>query len=330
MKISYALYELQPKTQVGKKTPPPARQGALLKIQWTEEKIGYADLHPWPEFGDLDLEAQLSELRNLRMTPLVEQAIWLASMDAQGRLEKRNTYDNQVLLKNNAILPFIDPHTVELLDPLVKQGYTKVKLKLGRHFDEEIQMINRLALTHNLKLRLDFNSRLSWNTFSQFILGLSPAAKKMIEYIEDPFPYEEAHWREARQMIPLAIDWELKKIPYDTTKAVEADVMVVKPTHQDVMKRMDQAKSWNKTLVVTSHMGHPLGVMQCMQVAQDLQKSHPNYVLEPGCMTFDLYEPTEFNSLLNLQGPFVKKVGGWGIGFDFVLKGQKWNQLKIR
>lgn len=330
MKIFYALYELQPKNYYPKKAPPPPRKGALLKIQWSDERIGYADLHPWPELGDPELEEHLSQLRQTKLTTLVEQAIWLATLDAHGRVEKRNIFDNQIMLRNNAILGRIDSHTVELLDPLVKKGFSIVKLKVGQNLEEEIQMINRIALTHDVKLRLDFNSKLTWSSFSKYLNGFSAQAKKMIEYIEDPFAYDPELWKEARQIVPLAIDWELDEVPLDQVEPVEADVLVLKPTHQDINGRVEQAKKWKKSVVITSHMGHPLGVMQCLQVAQDLYKKEPQLMRDPGCMTFDMYEPTEFHSLLNLQGPYARKVGGWGIGFDFVLKGQQWNQLKMR
>lgn len=330
MKFYYTLYDLVPKKLKPKDPEPVPRKGALLKVEWAEDRIGYADLHPWPEFGDMELEDHLAELRKMKLTHLVEQAIWLASIDAKARKEKRNIYDNQLLLKNNAILMRINPATVELFDPLVKAGFSKVKVKVGVELEDEIEMMNRAALTHNMKVRMDFNGRLSWNSFEKYMNGLTPAAKKSIEYFEDPFPYDANMWREARQIIPLAIDWELKKIPINQEEPVEADVLVIKPTHEDVNARIEQCTRWKKKMTVTSHMGHPLGVMQCAQVAQDLAKRFPDMMLDPGCLTFDVFEPNEFSSLLNLQGPFIKKIGGWGIGFDFILKSQKWNLLKTQ
>lgn len=330
MKFYYSLYELQPKKFRPKDPLPPVRKGAILKVEWNDEQIGYADLHPWPEFGDLELESQLAELRQMRLTPLVEQAIWLASIDAKGRKDRKNTFDNQSMMKNNALLLRINPYTVELLDPLVKQGFTKVKFKVGENIEDEIGLVNRVANTHQMIMRLDFNSRLTWASFQKFVDGLSPTAKRQIEYVEDPFPYNPEQWSKARKLVPMAIDWELKRVPHNQKELIEADVLVLKPTHDDVNVRVDQALRCNARMTVTSHMGHPLGVMQCMQVAQDLQSRYPNYVLDPGCMTFDVYEPTEYHSLLNIQGPYIRKVGGWGIGFDFVLKSQKWNQLRTR
>ncbi len=330
MKFYYTLYDLLPKRIRPKDPDPKPHRGALLKIEWSDDKIGYADLHPWPEYGDLELEEHLAQLRSMRLTPLVEQAIWLASLDAKARQEKRNIYENQPLLKNNALLMKINPHTVELFDPLVKAGFSRVKIKAGMEMDEEVELINRASLTHDMKIRIDFNSRLTWSAFEKYVGRLSQNAKRQIEYIEDPFPYDAAMWKEARQIIPLAIDWELKKIPLNQQQPVEADVLVVKPTHEDVNGRIEQCLNWNKKMTITSHMGHPLGVLQCAYVAQDLSKRYPNMMNDPGCLTFDVYEPNEFNSLLNIQGPFIKKVGGWGIGFDFVLKSQKWNLLKTQ
>ena len=319
-----------PKKLKPKDPQPVARKGAILKVVWDEEKIGFADLHPWPEFGDLELEEHLALLRQMKLTNLAEQAIWLASIDAKGRQEKRNIYDNQLLLKNNALLLRINPATVELLDPLAKAGFARVKVKVGIEPEDEIEMINRAALTHNMKIRMDFNSRLTWNSFEKYVNALTPQAKRQIEYFEDPFPYDAEMWKLARTIIPLAIDWELKKIPIEQEAPVEADFLIIKPTHDDVNARVDQCVKWKKKMVVTSHMGHPLGVLQCAYVAQDLAKRFPDMMLDPGCLTFDVFEPNEFSSLLNIQGPFIKKVGGWGIGFDFILKSQKWNLLKTQ
>lgn len=330
MKFYYSLYDLVPKKLNPKDFDPIPRKGALLKIEWNENKIGYADLHPWPEFGDMELEEHLVQLRQMKLTHLVEQAIWLASVDAKGRQEKKNIYDIQPLLKNNGILMRVNPWTVELFDPLAKAGFSNVKVKVGLELEEEIEIMNRMALTHDLKIRMDFNGRLTWNSFEKYIIGLSPQAKRQIEYFEDPFPYDAALWKEARKTIPLAIDWELKKIPISQEQPVEADVLVVKPTHEDVNARVEQCQKWNKKMTITSHMGHPLGVMQCACVAQDLAKRFPNMMLDPGCMSFDVFETTEFSPVLNLQGPYIRKVGGWGIGFDFVLKSQKWNLLRTQ
>jgi O-succinylbenzoate synthase len=215
-----------------------------------------------------------------------------------------------------------------MLDPLVKAGFQKVKVKVGVEMEPEIEMLNRAALTHDVKIRLDFNSRLTWNTFESYMKGLTPAAKRMIEYLEDPFPYEKDLWKEARQILPLAADWALRDIPLNQEEPIQADVLVIKPTHEDVNGRIEQCQKWGCKMVVTSNMGHPVGVMQCNYIAQDLAKRFAKMMLDPGCLTFDQFEPTEFNSVLNVTGPFVKRVAGWGIGFDFVLKSQKWNSLK--
>ncbi len=331
MKFEYSMYELFPKGSLKSETIVEPRRGALLKVEWNSEKIGYADLHPWPEFGDPELEEHLSELRNRKLTNLVEQAIWLASLDAKCRLEKVNIYDQQKILRNNGILTAASETSVERLDPFVVEGFQKVKIKVGYDLQSEVEMLNRAALTHSqLKFRLDFNSRLTGPSFEKFVKRLTPPAQRMVEYVEDPFPYHPELWKEARSLLPLAIDWELRHIPVDQERPVEADVLVVKPTHQDVNARLEQCQRWGRQMVITSHMGHPLGVMQCQAIAQDFAKRFPEIMLDPGCLTFDLYEPTVFNKELNVQGPFVRRVAGWGIGFDLLLKGQQWNRLKTQ
>jgi len=72
LKFFYAPYELLPLND------PEPRRGALLKVQWNEKKIGYADIHPWPELGDKPIEAHIKGLAEGKISTLVEQSIWLA------------------------------------------------------------------------------------------------------------------------------------------------------------------------------------------------------------------------------------------------------------
>ena len=62
--IWYSSYELKLKDFPGA----PARQGALVRVDG-----GVADLHPWPELGDLSIDEELEAIRNKMPTPLGEK-----------------------------------------------------------------------------------------------------------------------------------------------------------------------------------------------------------------------------------------------------------------
>lgn len=319
MKFFFAPYKLQVRDSSS------AREGALLKVEWSEEKIGYADLHPWPELGDESLTTQLDQLKKLKRTPLLEQAILLASRDADGRQKKINIYDDQPLLKNNALITSLNGKNFRSLSSLVDQGFTTFKIKAGLSVTDETKFINNLVETYPVKLRLDFNNRLSSQDFEKYQSVLSAKAKEQIEYVEDPFFYESTKWQYTKKSLKLALDWNLNQV--SSYELPEADVLIIKPTRDNVETRVAQAKKWGMKVTVTSHMGHPLGVMQCMQVAQSLHRDYPQIMNDPGCMTFDVYRSTEFHSDLNVEGPYIKKAKGYGIGFDVSLKGQKWLPL---
>ena len=64
-----------------------AREGALVNIDG-----GYASIFPWPELGDQPLREQLESLRSDFLTPLTQQAIFFAKIDADARQKKTSLF----------------------------------------------------------------------------------------------------------------------------------------------------------------------------------------------------------------------------------------------
>ena len=52
--------------------------GALIRVD-----DGFAAVHPWPEFGDAELEVQLQTLAQGGTTPLLERALHCAALDGE-------------------------------------------------------------------------------------------------------------------------------------------------------------------------------------------------------------------------------------------------------
>ena len=67
MKIWISRYELTARVNLNARARSIVRRGALLCVG-----SGFADLHPWPELGDQDLDQQLSGLARGQRTPQVE------------------------------------------------------------------------------------------------------------------------------------------------------------------------------------------------------------------------------------------------------------------
>lgn len=326
IKISSYSYTLRPMTSLNAITPVKEREGALLKVEWPDQKVGYADLHPWPELGDVPLQVHMQDLAKGKISSLVEQSIWLARRDAQWRADKKNYFDDGMPLRNNFTISNIHDVVPGFLDEIKAEGFTTVKLKVGRDLKQEIGFLSNLAAA-GLKIRLDFNAIASWQIFEKFMAQVPGTVLPFIEYIEDPFPYEEKSWSEAQKLAPIAVDNEYHKVRWNKNEKPPFDVMVVKPARVDVDKAVEFCKKWNLKMTITTSMDHPVGVAHAVSVAMELKKLHGDMILEAGCMTHRLYQMDLFVTELFTQGPYFAKGRGTGIGFDNILKALPWHPV---
>ncbi|WP_374029639.1 hypothetical protein [Bdellovibrio bacteriovorus] len=328
MKISYSPYTLKPTQSLNAASKPAPREGVLLKVEWADA-VGYADLHPWPELGDLALDEQLSLLRQGKITPQAEQSIWLARRDALLRKDKKNIFDQGERVKNNALLTDFAALKPGYLDELKKEGFTTLKVKVGRNLKEEAEILTHIAAA-GFKIRLDFNALGSWQIFEKFIGNLPLTVKALIEYVEDPFPFEIGAWSEAQKLVKIALDNQYDKVPWERLQKAPFDVVIIKPAKTDVDKAVERCLKWNLKAAVTSYMDHPVGVAHAVGIAMELKEKYSDMILECGCLTHRLYQMDVFSAEISTQGPYLLKVKGTGVGFDKVLGGLPWHQLKMR
>ena len=111
-RVKIHLYTLTPRGAPNSRTTGSARTGALLRVEFADEEIGYADCFPWPELGDAPLSAQLNSIKTGYLTPVTARSLYFASKDAQARLTDK--YNNKCLLP----VPAYDqlyPHSTLLL-----------------------------------------------------------------------------------------------------------------------------------------------------------------------------------------------------------------------
>ncbi|WP_295904125.1 o-succinylbenzoate synthase MenC [uncultured Bdellovibrio sp.] len=328
IKISYSPYTLKPVQSLNAVSSAAPREGVLLKVEWSDGLTGYADLHPWPELGDLSLEDQLSELRRGRMSVQIEQSIWLARRDAQLRKDKKSVFESGEKIKNNYLLSDFKLIKPGFLDELKTEGFTTLKMKVGRDLQEEADILTHIAAA-GLKIRLDFNAVGSWQTFERFIGNLPPTVRPLIEYVEDPFPFDVNAWKEAKKLVKIAIDNQYDRVPWDRLVAAPFDVIVMKPAKTDIDKAIERCKKWNLKATVTSYMDHPVGVAHAIGVAMELKKKYGEMILEAGCLTHRLYQMDPFAAEISTQGPYLLKVKGTGVGFDRLLEATSWFQIKM-
>ncbi len=321
MELFYAPYLLFPKQSLNRKisTSEP-RTGILLKIQ-KNKWVGYSDLHPWPELGDQPLDAHIKSFLDFNPSFLARVTMAQAQRDGDARTDNKALIAESPRLKNNLIVSDLDSLGQDALDLNKKLGFEVIKLKAGRDLEKELFYAKKILDSGNFGLRLDFNSCLDWNSFQKFFESIPT---KYIEYAEDPMPYTEEVWLEAQKFLPLALDFEAKKISWQKHQKPVAQVLIIKPQRMNMEVVIGCLQAWKIKFAVTSSMDHPLGVIQAYSWAQELQQKFSKQSLAPGCLTLEVFEDTQYHSEIFVEGPWIKSVEGFGSGFKKLLEGESW------
>ena len=305
------------------------KHGALLKVQWPNGNIGYADVHPLINFGDSPIDAHLEALAKGKMSTLVEQAIWMAKKDSVMRQNKTNAFSTAVRVKNHYLITDFTKFTDSNLKEVRTSGFTTLKMKVGFDLDEEAKFVVRTIKQNPVLMRLDFNARVGYDEFIRFMAQIGPTERAKIEFVEDPMPWNHQAWIEAAKLVTLAADHEMQNINLDKIKgSVPFKVVVIKPARQDVEKLVKTIDRHALKMVITSSMDHPVGIAHAGLVAAELKKFYPNTLLDCGCLTLRTYRPNEFTMRVMTQGPYITGVAGTGIGFDDLFAKQTWVPVK--
>ena len=328
MKFSYVKYLLNPIAELNSLSNQNPRQGALLKIEWPGALIGYSDLHPWPELGDIPLEKQLDDLSKGKISIQLEQSIWLARRDALARKADISLWSQVPRIKNNFLISDVSKAGEDVLDQARQSGFSTIKMKAGKDFEREMQFALRVLKNGNFMLRIDCNGSLHWQDFETFFSGVEKSYRARLDYVEDPFPYEEQIYREARVLTRVAVDRYFSKINFDQKEAPPVDQLILKPAIQDVEKFMIQVNKWNIPVTVTSYMDHPVGMVHAAILAGELKKNNEQLIGTSGCLHNHLYQKDVYQADMVIQGPYLQKVGGKGIGFDFRFHQEAWVPLR--
>jgi len=321
VKVSTHHYALQP-------GPDPARaargsrQGALLRIEFDDESIGYADLHPWEEFGHAPLTDHLASLRADQPTKLANLAIRHARTDAAARRAGVSLFDGLPEVHSHALFTDWISAPRSAFEQCAAEGYAAAKLKIGRDPKREAEALNALS-DLPLRWRLDANASAGIDVF---LAALAPAVRAKIDFLEDPISYDVATWStlSEHEKIPLALDWELPTTPPPWSGA---QILVVKPASQDAFPLALNAAHAGMQLVVTHSMDHPLGQSVALWTAMRLRQRHGELVLDGGLQAAGLYAADEFSDQIRLHGPQTIPPQGTGFGFDQQLACLSWMPL---
>jgi O-succinylbenzoate synthase len=309
--IEYWRYELTPKRRLSAVAEAGPRRGALIRVNG-----GVADIHPWPELGDLPLDEQLARLARGEITPLTERSLEFASIDASARRDGRSLFDGLTIPPSH--WPGPDP----------PPSFDTVKLK-------SIDVI-----PERVRLRIDFNATL---TAAEFVKVAATLPRERIDFIEDPCPYDASVWRELRERTGLRL--ALDRAPSSSQHRQEClchtgsdrmchtdndpmwhrhsclcsvnsyEVLIVKPA-------LEEIPCSDAEIVVTSYMDHPIG-----QLCAAYTAATAGIQSTCGLITHVLFENDPFIERVRIDGRRLVPPGGWGWGFDDLLETLPWQKL---
>lgn len=302
---------------LNRKTSSASREGVLLKIEFSSELLGYCDLHPHPELGDVLLKDQLERLKNQTPTLQTKNSLHWALVDAHARKKGESVFNNLKLPTTHLTWTELD-----LLEEALEQAhqlqYTHLKLKTGRDPERELQILHQYSSELKaFRLRFDFNEALSREAFESWWKKLNSDVKSCVDYVEDPFPFNASDW--ARSSAPLALDRGLGR---ESLKEFSHNVIVFKPAISD----LSWLNSMNKRTIFSTYMDHPLGEMAAIYAAAHYYQTH-DQIEVCGLKTWPLFETNEFSEVLLDTGSKLSVAPGSGFGFDDLLQKQKWSVL---
>jgi O-succinylbenzoate synthase len=304
MKVWVHGYDLIPKLPSGL-----PRRGALLKVEWASGQIGFSDLHPWPEFGEPALDVHLEQLSAMKFTRLAEISLEFNYMDREFRLLKRNAFLGLIIPRSHKlILDLTQGYTGQDLAAWEKQGYSHIKVKMGRNLMAETNVINELAYATHLSWRLDFNGLLTVGQFTEWWKNLNVDVKRRIDFVEDPV-------REGKLKIegPWANDWFKNEM---------SRVRIIKPAREG----LDEIGMFDR-IVFTHGLDHSFGQACAAWTAGKFYSAHPRKVEVCGLNGADIYQPDDFSRKWENAGARMKPTTGFGFGFDEILESIKWERL---
>lgn len=239
--------------------------GALLKVEFSPDLVGYADLHPHPELGDLSLQGQLMKLKQQVPTLQTKNSLHWSLVDAHARRKGESLFEGLKLPSTH--LTWTTTETFESAVELAHRfHYSHIKFKMGRDPENELKILNNFSSAlQSLVLRLDFNEAMRPKDFNQWWQHLNSRVKDCIDYVEDPFPFSAPDWSQCSA--PLAIDRGLSK---ETLKEFSHDVVIFKPAVSELF----WLNSMNKRSIFSTYMDHPLGEMAAIYAAAHYFQTH--------------------------------------------------------
>lgn len=287
------------------------RDAALLKIQWNDEAIGFSDLSPLKSFGEEDLVTHLESIFSKKITSLAQRSLELNRVDAEYRTKKVNAFSGlQIPLSHKLVLAFSQVN-LKLIEDILDQGFTHIKLKSGPSFINEASRFEDLVVKSKLRWRLDFNGCLETRTFNDWWQGLALEVKNKIDFIEDPVVENNQNLLAG----PWAEDWIENK---------KADILILKPARSVANQRLSKHF---KRVIFTHSMDHILGRVAACWSAAHFYSQYPDFTDVCGFGLEGAIKEDDFSRIWTGSGPRFFAPDGTGFGFDHILEALQWQSL---
>ena len=328
MRLYCAHYVLQAKSRLSARAQTREREGALLMLE-TNEGVGFADIHPWPELGDLPLKEQLERLARGENTALTARSLAHAELDRRARSEGQSLFADLKVPRSHWLISDLESLSAAELERVRECGFRSLKIKVGANLVRERDALVRLRGLSEFALRFDFNETATFGDCLAWVKTLPSNLRERIEFLEDPIAWDATAWRELRASAGLNLARD-RGVPGDTHSVREAfSWLVIKPATQDAMALALWAREQGLRIVLTSYLDHPVGQLGAAHFAALIAREHSDsdFLGDCGLVSHLSYETNEFSEALDVVNGCLQAPNGTGIGFDELLRRQNWRAL---
>jgi len=324
VRLRVAPYRLAPRAAVGLGGSRD-RSGMLLEV-WPEglKAPGYADCHPWPELGDPPLALHREALRRGQPTSLLERAFALGAADAEARSRGEGLFAGLTVPPSHALVSLSE--LPELPTLLGATGAASVKVKVGERPSEEARALARAHQAHPaLRWRLDANGRFAADDFRGFWRSLPPTLRPLVDFIEDPTPFDATLWAALSAELGCVFAWDRGSSAW-APGCPGVGVLVSKPAWDDSLALARRVAGTGVGLVITTALGHPLGSLAAAWVAARAATVPSLEVLSCGLLSHAAYRPDAFSEALRVDEGVLRPLPGAGLGLGSLLEALAWEQ----
>ena len=292
------------------------RHGVIVNIDG-----GYATIHPWPEFGDEELEIHLDSLRLKEPTTLAKRAIHFAAVDRQARLNKKSLFEGLTIPSSHALISKLQSDSAKQFEDSKQNLY--IKIKIDADVEDTAAMLSSFQDVP-ATIRLDANGSYTVDGAIKLWHSLPLKLKEKVEFTEDFCPYIDQDWKilQERHRIPLAYDFYSSQKVKDNYR-----YRIIKPVVQPYEKIVDAEIKRNRKIVVTSSMDHPFGIAIAAWVSGSLSEKYPLSILPGGYSPVAAFEENSFSLAITDSDGNFKIPHGTGFGFDSLLDELQWEPL---